>query len=131
MLHPSDFQVNEAWILFRLNESPISTEQDGDFNVIALMDAASCYILGAEFVSLAYDDLSELEAKRLIKNAKSHHHRLPKTLYVAENQVADIICAEVERNGSEVIRVPEEALLVFIGEARSGLPEHLGGAGSQ
>jgi hypothetical protein len=45
MLHPSQFKINEAWIAFRLNGAPIRTERDGDFNCIALMDAASCFIL--------------------------------------------------------------------------------------
>ena len=131
MLHPSEFQVNEAWIVFRLNEAPISTETDGDFNVIALMDAASCFILGAEFVSVTSSEPSEMEAKRLIKCGKSHKQQLPKTLYIPENQAADILCTEAERNGIVVVRVPEEQLLVFIGEAREGLKDHMGGGSVQ
>lgn len=131
MLHPSEFQVNEAWIAFRLNEAPISTETDGDFNVIALMDAASCFILGTEFVPVASSGPSEMEAKRLIKCSKSHKQRLPKTLYIPENQAADVLCTEAERNGIAVIRVPEEQLLVFIGEAREGFKEHIGGGSVQ
>ena len=50
MLHPHQFEVNEAWIAFRLNGTPVRTERDGDFNCIALMDAASCFILGLEFI---------------------------------------------------------------------------------
>lgn len=45
MLYPKQFQVNEAWIVFKLNDAPIQTEADGDFNVFALMDAANCYRL--------------------------------------------------------------------------------------
>jgi hypothetical protein len=50
MLHPNQFEVNEAWIAFRLNNAPIQTERDGDFNCIALMDAASCFILSSKFI---------------------------------------------------------------------------------
>lgn len=50
MLHPQQFEVNEAWIAFRLNGAPVRTERDGDFNCIALMDAASCFILGSQFI---------------------------------------------------------------------------------
>jgi len=131
MLHPNEFEVNEAWIVFKLNDAPISTETDGDFNVIALMDAASCFILGTEFVSVTSIELSEMDAKRLIKCAKSHKEQLPKTLYVPESQAADMLCTEAERNGIMVIRVPEEQLLVFIGEARDGLKEHIGGGSIQ
>jgi len=131
MLHPSEFQVNEAWIVFRLNEAPISTERDGDFSVIALMDAASCFILGVEFVPVTFAEASEMEVKRLIKSGKSHKQQLPKMLYIPENLVADVLCTEAERNGIVVVRVPEEQLLVFIGEAREGLKEHIGGGSVQ
>ena len=131
MLHPSEFQVNEAWIVFRLNEAPISTERDGDFNVLALMDAASCFILGAEFVPVTSSEASEMEVKRLIKSGISHKQQLPKTLYIPENLAADVLCTEAERNGIVVVRVPEEQLLVFIGEAREGLKEHIGGGSVQ
>jgi hypothetical protein len=131
MLHPSKFKVNEAWIVFRLNEAPISTETDGDFNVIALMDAASCFILGTEFVSVTSAEPSEMEVKRLIKSGKSHKQQLPKTLYIPDNQAADVLCTEAERNGIAVVRVPEDQLLVFISEAREGLKEHIGGGSVQ
>ena len=67
MLEPSQFQVNEAWIVFRLNESPVSTEADGDFNVLALMDAASCYMLGTEFIRTESSEPSQLESSRLLR----------------------------------------------------------------
>ena len=47
MLHPNQFQVNEAWIAFKLNDEPIHAELDGDFSFLALMDAASCFILSS------------------------------------------------------------------------------------
>lgn len=58
MRHPRTFQVNEAWIVFKLNEVPVTTEEDGGFNVIALMHAASSFILGTEFVLVASAGLS-------------------------------------------------------------------------
>lgn len=131
MLHPSEFQVNEAWIAFKLNEAPIVTEADGDFNVIALMDAASCFILGTEFVPATSYEPSEIEAKRLIKGGQSHKQQLPKTLFIPADQAADILSMEAKRNGIAVVRVPEEQLLLFIGEAREGFKEHMGGGSVQ
>jgi len=43
-LHPNQFQVNEAWIVFRLIEAPVHCD-DGSFNCFGVMDAASLYIL--------------------------------------------------------------------------------------
>ena len=131
MLHPSGFEVNEAWIVFRLNNAPVSTEEDGDFNVIALMDAASCFILGMEFVPVNSAEPSEIVAKRLIETGRAHKEQLPRTLYISENQAADLLRSEAERNGIKVIRVPDEQLLVFVGDAREGLKEHIGGGSIQ
>jgi len=41
VLHPNRYQVNETRITFQLNDAPVITNKDGDFNVFALMEAAS------------------------------------------------------------------------------------------
>jgi hypothetical protein len=38
MLQPNQFQVNEAWIVFKLNDEPIHSERDGGIDFLALMD---------------------------------------------------------------------------------------------
>ena len=72
MFESSQFQVNETWIAFKLNDAPVSTDADGDFNILALMDAASCFILGMEFVHTDSSEPSQLESKRLLKAGHSH-----------------------------------------------------------
>jgi hypothetical protein len=79
VLDPSQFQVNEAWIAFKLNDAPVVTELDGDFNVLALMDAASCMILGSEFVCAGSSEPSQLESKRLLKGGHSHKQQFPRS----------------------------------------------------
>ena len=128
MLEPSQFQVNEAWIAFRLNDAPVSTDADGDFNVLALMDAASCYILGTEFIRADSSEPSQLESVRLLKGGQSHKQQYPKSLFIPTNQAAGILSTEAERHGIKVVRIPGEQLLVFIGEARQGFQEHVGGS---
>lgn len=125
MYEPSQFQINETWIAFKLNDAPVSTIADSDFNVLALMDAASCFILGTEFVSANSTESSQLESKRLLKAGLSHKQQYPKTLFIPTNQPASILSAEADRQGIAVVRVPEEELLVFIGEVRQGFQEHV------
>jgi hypothetical protein len=79
MLHPKQFEVNEAWIAFRLNGSPVRTERDGDFNCLALMDAASCFILGSEFIPITAAEPTRAQLRRLLKNAQRHKEQLPNT----------------------------------------------------
>lgn len=127
MFDPSQFQVNEAWIAFKLNDAPVVTEVDGDFNVLALMDAASRMILGTEFVRAGSSEPSQLECKRLLKDGYSHKQQFPKKLFIPTNQAVDLLSVEAERNKIFVVRVPEKQLLVFIGEAREGFQQHVSG----
>ena len=91
MLHPNQFQINEAWILFKPNDAPVVTESDGDFNLFALMDAASCFILSSAPVPAVHGEPSKLEVKRLLKEAQAHKQQLPKTLYIPVDQPARLM----------------------------------------
>jgi hypothetical protein len=123
MLHPNQFEVNEAWILFRLNGAPIRTEQDGDFNCLALMDAASCFILGSEMVPVTAQEPTRAEFRRRLKHAHRHKQQLPKTLFIPLEDVADRAAQEATKQSIEVVRVSEAELLLFTGEARQGFAE--------
>jgi len=125
MLHPDQFQVNEAWIAFRLNEWPVHTEQDGDFDIFAFMDAASCFLLSSRPVPASGEGPGKLESRRLLKQAKAHKKRWPKTLFLPREQPALSIVAEAKRQGIAVVHVPEDQLLPFIGEVREGFRESL------
>jgi hypothetical protein len=127
VLHPNQFSVNEAWVVFKLNDGPIHTEEDGDFDFIALMDAASCFILSSAPVPVKVAEPTKIEAKRLLKEGKSHKNELPKTLFIPTDQPAQFLALEAERQGIAVVRVPEDQLILFIGEAREGFREQFGG----
>ena len=131
MIHPNQFKVNEAWIAFKLNDAPIITDRDGDFNMITLMDAASCFILSTLSVSAMAEQLTELESKELLEKGWIHKQELPKTLIIPNHQVANLLQIEAESQGITVVRVPEDQLMLFIGDARTGFKEHLGGSGMQ
>jgi len=131
MLHPTQFAVNEAWLAFKLNATPIRTELDGDFNCIALMDAASCFILGNTFAPAGEAEPSKMAVRRLLKEAKAHKQELPKTLFIPSGQFNRILAVEAEHQGIAIVRVPEDQLLVFIGEARESFKEHFGGGSVQ
>jgi hypothetical protein len=125
MLHPSNYQVNATWIAFQLNDAPVITDRDGDFNVLALMDAASCFILGIGYVSANAQEMSRMEAERLLKVGYSHKKQYPNELIIPNNQVANILREEAERRGINVARVPEEQLQVFMREVRESFQEHI------
>ena len=69
-LHPQQFEVNEAWIAFRLNGTPVRTERDGDFNCIALMDAASCFLLGSQFIPVTAPEPTRAQFRSLFHDLR-------------------------------------------------------------
>ena len=131
MLHPNQFRINEAWIAFKLNNAPIHTEIHGDFYCMALMDAASCFILTMEMVPVTTAELSKLDAKRLLKKGRAHKQELPQSLFIPTDQPANNLALEAKRQNVTVVRVPEDQLLLFIGEARDGFKKRFGGGDLQ
>lgn len=123
MLHPKQFEVNEAWVAFRLNGMPMRTERDGDFNCIALMDAASCFILGSQFVPVTAPEPTRAQFRLLLKDARRHKQQLPTTLFIAREDIADRMTREATHQNIDVVRVPESELLVFTREARQAFAE--------
>jgi hypothetical protein len=131
VLHPNQFYVNEAWIAFKLNDEPIHTASDGDFNFIALMDAASCFILSSTLVPASAAEPSKTEAKRLLREGQAHKQQFPKTLFIPSEQPANLLTVEAEREGITIVRVPEDQLLLFIAEAREDFRERFSGGSTQ
>lgn len=130
MLHPNQFEVNEAWLVFKLNELPIRTELEGDFNCIALMDAASGMILGNTFAPVGAAEPSSMAFRQLLEEAKAQEQQLPGTPFIPSGQFNGILPAEAERQGIAVVRVPEDQLLMFTGKARESFKAHFGGGGA-
>jgi hypothetical protein len=127
MLHPNQFEVNEAWLAFRVSTVPVRTERDGDFNCVALLDLASCFILGTEFIPVGDLEPSQAHSRSLLKKGQSHKQQLPTTLFIPSEDAADFLVQEAGRQKIQVLRVPEIELVVFTGEVRQGFAERFGG----
>ena len=129
MLHPSQYAVNEAWNAFQLNDAPVRTDQDGTFNCIALMDAASCFLFDMAMVAVGKSEPSKVEVRRLFKKAWAARRQYPSTLFVPAGRFQTVVPAEAESQGISVVPVHESELLVFIGEAQRFFKEqfHSGG----
>lgn len=100
-----------------LNDEPRQTEEDGAFNCICLMDAASCFILGNIMIPANQVEPTQLEARRLLKTGRDREKGLPQTLLVPGGQFESALTAEAKRTGIDVVPVPYDQLIVFIGEA--------------
>jgi hypothetical protein len=125
MLKPSQFTPNEAWILFRLNDAPISTKQDGDFNVLCLMDAASCYILANEFVPIHEEAIIGHAVQRLVASAKSDAGALPDKILASGELPSSEFSKIIEGFGAEMVVATERELSPFVSEAKKGFRAHI------
>lgn len=131
MLEPRHFELNEAWIVFQLNDTPIHTERDGDFDVMALIDAASGLILGSAFLRAGVQELSESEARALLAEGKSSNQQLPKTLFIPSEHPALNLALEAQRQDISVVRVLEDQLVLFTEEPRRAFRRRFNQSGIQ
>lgn len=113
--------------MFRINDAPIRTDAEGDFNAIALMDAASCYLFGLELIPVAAAEPTRAQFRRMLRDAQRRKQQLPKTLLVAREDVADLVTREASEQNIDVVRVSENELLIFTGEAREAFAERFEG----
>ena len=127
MLDPSQFKENEAWVAFQLNEEPIHTEQDGNFNCVALMDAASGFIFGTAFVSVAQAEPSVFEVRKLFSSCLERSGGAPATLLLPKGQFQTAFPSEAKRRGITAVHVHETELLSLTSEATQGFREHVQG----
>jgi len=127
MLHPNPLSPHNTWVAFQLNDRPISTQIDGDFNLIALMDAASSFIFGTVSIPVDAGEPSQLDAKRLLKNGQSQAKQWPQRLIMPAEMVAGNLHKEAERHNVRIEQVPHVTLEALIGEARQSFNESLKG----
>jgi hypothetical protein len=124
-LDPSKFGQNEAWILFRLNDAPVRTERDGDFNAMAIMEVSSGMIFGMELIPVADPQISEIGARRLLSAAAEQAGGRPASLYVASGQLADQVSIAATTMGIAVRHVPEAGFIEIVREARDSFAAHV------
>lgn len=125
MLEPNQFEEDEAWVAFQLNDVPICTERDGNFNCIALMDAASGFIFETTFVSVAETEPSALEVRRLFDASLGRSGKVPASLLIPKGRFQTTFPAEAKRRGIAAVHVHETELSALTSEAIQGFREHM------
>lgn len=126
-LDPSQFEVNEAWILFQLTEKPIVTQLDGSFICYGLMDVASCFMLGVT-PHRRTDDSAILIKKilGLIKTGWEHKKEFPERLLVIKELLTTELEFEIRAQGIYVNFVEEFELESIIRDAQDEFRKQFG-----
>lgn len=124
-IDPSSFSPNEAWILFRLNQTPISTEVDGDFHAMAIMDVSSGMILGMEMVPTTQAEVSEIQARRLLSTSADQAGGRPASVFIATESFAAQACTAASTMKIEVRRLAASELAEITKEATDGFAAYV------
>lgn len=122
----NQYQVNQAWVVFHISDHPVRTEADGNFHVVGLMDAASGYMLGTEFVP-STSELSKFTAKHILKNGYSQSKMYPAQLIIQRELEAKCLEQEAQALGIEISQKSRSQLWPIIGEAIEGFRQHIAG----
>ncbi len=130
-IEPSDFAHNEAWLFFQLNEIPVRTETDGDFNAVVIMEVATGVILGMELVKASIAGLPEFLSRKLLAYAEGQTGSRPRKLFMASGYDADDLTRVARAMGIEVEQVPARDLAAITQEAREGFSAHFSGRSMQ
>jgi len=126
-IDPKDFSPNEAWLLFQLNDAPVRTLADGDFNVLAVMDVATGLIHGMEFIGLLENEPSEFLSRKLFAAAESQAGAKPQLMFVDSDKKMEQMVAAAKAMGLEVVPECGNNLNPLTAEAREGFAAHVSG----
>lgn len=130
-IDPKKFSPNQAWLLFQLNDAPVQTDADGDFNVLAIMDVATGLILGMEFFGVSGEEPSEFGSRKLLASAKSEAGEKPQQFFVDSEKKMPQLVRVADAMGIAVVPEPVSHLNALTEEARVGFAAHVSGARRQ
>lgn len=119
-IDPHRYSENEAWILFQLNDTPIRTRTDGDFNALAIMDVSSGLIQGMELFPSSMGEISEFETKRLLSQAEAKVSVKPKYLLIDDIHDHSRVKRAAAALGIETFSEDGKSLDAITEEARAG-----------
>jgi hypothetical protein len=124
-IDPKKFGRNEAWLLFQLNDAPVQTERDGDYNALAIMELSSGMIFGMEMVQVAEPEMSEFQSRKLLAAAEAQAGSRPQRLFIDSERKADNLSSVAAAMGISIERAPSGELAPLSRDARDGFAAHI------
>jgi len=115
MYYPKQFNVNEAWIVVRVNEAFLLV-QDEPHDMFALVDAASAYVFGFVLSKVVDEVPNQEQVEDLFKNAwKAKRQWAEKLIMVEDFSANDVFIKQAEQNGLECVMVPASDIEPIVG----------------
>lgn len=126
-MHPSQFTVNQCWLIVKASDAPIRTDE-GLFDVYVLQDASSMYLFGSVLAPCGSGDASEKEVDSLFHGAWREKQKWPKRLLLPDTIPSpNSFVVVARRNGVPVEIVAEAALVIYVNDVQTAFREYFGG----
>ena len=106
MLTHDQFAVNEAWIVVKVNDTPLFVKDD-PYDMFVIMDAASAYVFGHALCKASEGSPQENDVKTIFKKGWDAKHQWPNRLILSDNSSAQMIFGKIaEENNINVAYIP-------------------------
>ena len=125
-LQPRDFQVNKAWLAYRINSAPINVDHK-EIDIYILQDAASMFLFGNVFAAAGTDFPDIIQVEKLLDSAHAKRDQWPTELLLPgkpgnDNSFVIAAC----KHGIKVRGVPESQLSFYIKDTQEAYEDFLG-----
>ena len=125
-MQPSDFQVNQTWLAFKITKAPLQVEGQA-VDLYVLQDAGSMFLFGHALAPHGEDYPPIGEAKRLMASAYAKRNEWPSELVLPGRRAPDNSFAKVAaQNGVAQRFVPESQMSLYIKDTQESYEEFLG-----
>ena len=125
-MHPSDFQVNQTWLAYRINQTPLFAEGKA-IDLYVLQDAASMFLFGNAFAPHGEDFPPLKDVKKLMASAHAKKNEWPSELVLPGKHASSNSFAKVAAdNGIALRSVPESQMSFYIKDTQESYEEFLG-----
>ena len=122
-MQPGDFQVNQTWLAYRINQTPLRIE-GRPIDLYVLQDAASMFLFGNAFAPHGADFPDQKEVEKLMTSAYERRSEWPSELvlpgtYRSENSFIKV----AKKHGIAVRSVPESQMSFYIKDTQEAYEE--------
>jgi hypothetical protein len=124
-MHPSDFQVNQTWLAYRINQAPIRVGGTA-VDLYVLQDAASMFLFGHALATPGTEGPESSEVESLLDSAYSKGKQWPSELVMPGVHGAGSTFSKAAlQRGIAVRSIPESQMSLYIKDTQEGYEEFL------
>ena len=114
-LNPDEFEVNEAWIAVKINDSYMLVKNE-PYDVYVLMDAASTFVFGHALSKAEDGAPPSRDVETLFKTAWKAKRQWPEKLIIPEEDPAEMMFRmQAKKNNLAFETVPLSKLAPIVG----------------